>query len=612
MLNGNYYFRQVIYPLSSAGNGSLSEAYALYGIISFSGTGTYSMNATLLDVAARQIQTGTLTGTYTIAASGQGFLSSPLYKGDFVFGLVSSQGVFVGSTTENITGYHDIFIAAPIASPLPNASNFRGSYSMAYLDMSGLGSGSPLYTVGAMATLNPDGAGNVGTVPLTAYVGQNGSSKTTQSLSNVKYIFSNGAAKVTFPNSNTALLTGDYYLYFSPDGNFFFGGAPGAADMLVGVRNPSSQPTLSGVYFEAGLDEDESTLSAGYATPDSFYGSLSATGGVILGHQRLLSFFNSSAINYTYSDSATIPANGTYTNGATNYVVGAGSVRIASGIGPYLSLAVALPAPSLDPSKVSSSGVYLDPRGVVNAGSSAPFTAGIAPGELLTLYGSNLSSALKITGDVPFPTTLNNTQVKINGTPAPLYYVSPGQLSAIVPYSVTNGTAQVQVINNGTASNTVTIQVAATAPGILTQSQNGLGFGDAVHQDGSLVNDKNPAQPGETVSLFLTGLGAVNPAISDGAPGPVDTLAKATNNISVTIGGKDATVTYAGLAPQLAGLYQINVTIPTGLTAGNNNLDVAGPDAYTSECVIAVAGSGSTASPALRKAPTRNKTICRR
>jgi uncharacterized protein (TIGR03437 family) len=156
--------------------------------------------------------------------------------------------------------------------------------------------------------------------------------------------------------------------------------------------------------------------------------------------------------------------------------------------------------------------------------------------------------------------------------------------------------AQVQVINNGVASNTVTIQVATTAPGVLTQSQNGLGYGDAVHQDGTLVNSKNPAQIGETVLLFLTGLGAVNPTIPDGSPGPTSQLSNATAKITASIGGTAATVIYAGLAPQLAGLYQINLTIPTGLTAGDQNLDIAGPDAYTTECLIAI-GSGSSASP---------------
>ena len=203
--------------------------------------------------------------------------------------MVNAQHIFVGSSTENANGYNDLFIAAPLSNPLPAASTFKGSYSFSYMDLS---TGNPANTIGALISMNPDGAGNLGTVGVAGYVGQGGSSKIVQSLTNVKYIFSGGAGVVTFPNSNTAVLTGQYYLYFSPDGNFVFGGSPVSFDLLVGVRTGTGTPNLSGLYYEAGLDQDESTLSAGYASLDSFYGSLSAGGGNIVGHQRLLDFFN--------------------------------------------------------------------------------------------------------------------------------------------------------------------------------------------------------------------------------------------------------------------------------------------------------------------------------
>ena len=288
-----------------------------------------------------------------------------------------------------------------------------------------------------------------------------------------------------------------------------------------------------------------------------------------------------------------------------NYVVGPG-IRIGSGIGPSLGLSVGLAAPSMR-SSLSGSGVFLNPTGVVNAGSSATFTAGIAPGELLLLYGTNLAPGVQVESGVPFPTSLNGVQVKINNILAPLYYVTPTQLSAIVPYGVTSRVAQVQVINNGVASNTVTMQIAVTAPGVLTQSQNGLGYGDVAHQDGSLVTPKNPAQTGETVLVFLTGLGAVNPAIADGEAGPTLQLSSAAGKIQAYIGGVTATLGYSGLAPQLAGLYQINLTVPSGVTAGDHNLSIAGPDAYSSVCLISIGGGSSTtpaaAVPAFRAVP---------
>ena len=202
---------------------------------------------------------------------------------------------------------------------------------------------------------------------------------------------------------------------------------------------------------------------------------------------------------------------------------------------------------------------------------------------------------------IPFPNTLGNVQVMINGTAAPIYYVSPTQVSAIVPYGITSAIVQVQVVTDGNPSNTVTSYLNTTSAGVFSQSQNGLGYGAVEHQDGSLVTKANPAQIGETVSVYLTGLGAVNPGIADGAAGPSDTLSQTVSTIAADISGTTATVTFAGLAPQLAGLYQVNLTIPAGLTAGDNDLDIAGPDSYTAEVLIPIGGTAAAASDARRQ-----------
>jgi uncharacterized protein (TIGR03437 family) len=276
-----------------------------------------------------------------------------------------------------------------------------------------------------------------------------------------------------------------------------------------------------------------------------------------------------------------------------NYVVGAGGVRIGSGIGPFLGINVAIPAPSF-----SGSGPYLNPTGIVNAASSAPFTAGVAPGELLTLYGTGLADSLVVAPAIPFPITLGNVQVTINGVAAPIYYVSPTQISAIVPYELSAGVAQVQVITDGNPSNTVTMFTNETSVGVFSVPPGGLGYGAVLHQNGALVSPSNPAAIGETVSVFLTGLGAVSPTIADGAAGVVGAT---TNTITADINGTAATVTYSGLAPQLAGLYQMNVTIPTGVTTGDNFLDIGGPDSYTSEVLISISGTTAANSPVVRR-----------
>jgi uncharacterized protein (TIGR03437 family) len=202
------------------------------------------------------------------------------------------------------------------------------------------------------------------------------------------------------------------------------------------------------------------------------------------------------------------------------------------------------------------------------------------------LYGSNLAPAGPIQeAGIPFPTTgLGGVQVSIGGLPAPIFYVLPGQISVIVPYGVTGPIAQIQVTNNGVLSNVVTAYLRATAPGVFTLPPGGPGYGAILHQDGvTVVTAANPALTGETISLYLTGLGAVSPTIADGAAAPTTSLVNTTASYSVYFyptGAAPLEVTpgFAGLAPGFSGLYQLNVTVPPGLAAGDNFIVIEGPE----------------------------------
>ena len=587
MLKGTYYFREVFYLLSGDSVGTLGRAIALYGNVTFSGTGTYTMTPTAFDSNGNGVPQSLqpITGTYSVSASGYGFLSNPLSSGDSIYGLVSQQGIFIGSSTEG--GFNDIFVASPLSSPSPTAATFKGTYWISDTDLS---SGSPAGAISTLFQLNPDGVSNLGTVNVNGYYGQNGSALLTQTMTRVPYSFANGAGILNFPRTSS-LISDPKYLYISPDGNFVFGGSPLSWDMFVGVRIATGTPTLSGLYYQAGIDENV-FLSLGYGELDTYFGSLKTNpDATITGHQRVSDLFVSNPYDYTYSDTFAVKSDGTYSTPAMRYVVGANGIRIGSGIGPAFGLNVAIPAPAV----TSTSSVFLDPTGVVNAASYAPFTAGIAPGELLSLFGSNLAADSKISDVVPFPTTLAGVQVTMNGIAAPLYYVTPGVISAIVPYGITGAVVQIQVNNNGTLSNTVTNFVAATAPGILTLAQNGQGTGVVLHSDYSSVTPDRPAKIGETVSVFLTGLGAVTPAVADGAVAPIDPYSLASSTIGADIGNVTATVGYAGLAPGLAGLYQVNLTIPTGVSVGTNSLDIFGPDSYTQIATIPVAAASASA-----------------
>ncbi|HYA18204.1 MAG TPA: hypothetical protein VEF06_12095 [Bryobacteraceae bacterium] len=605
-LSGTYYFRQVIYLVDSSGD--YIRGIALNGSLVFNGNGTYTIpaGATVYDLYQGSEQSeatpSALSGTYTLSQSGLGYMSSPVNgiytsQNDTVYFTLGRGGILIGSSTE--AGYNDMLIAAQQSSPAPSTGTFSGSWSMAGFLPAIYPPATAPNSEDVFFQMNPNGAGSLGTVTVTGYIGVNGSAQQTQTSANVKYTFSSGAAIITFPNASSATpyYSGQVILNFSADGNFVFGGMNGWFDMLVGVRNGSAgaAQNFGGLYFQGGFDQDLSQYSsAGFANDDSYYGSLNAANGVIFSHQRLLSPFNGTAIGSTFADQYAVPAVSPYNDKGAymQFAYGSNGVyRIGAGTYPYLGLNVAVQAPAL-----SGSGVWINPDGVVNAASSAPFTAGVSNGELVTLYGSNLASGTVVSPVVPLPTTLGGVQVLVNGTPAALYFVSQGEIDFIMPFSDPFTVAQIQVVNTLGSSNVVTEFINTTTPGVFTNPPGGIGFAAVVDNNtNQIVTPSNPANPGDTIEVFLTGLGTVYPALpSDGAAGPYPpngSLATSVANISAEVGGVSASVVYAGYAPAEAALYQMDVTIPSNAAGGIEILEIDGPDSSAAQAAICVAGA---------------------
>jgi uncharacterized protein (TIGR03437 family) len=140
----------------------------------------------------------------------------------------------------------------------------------------------------------------------------------------------------------------------------------------------------------------------------------------------------------------------------------------------------------------------------------------------------------------------------------------------------------------------VTVYTAATAPGVFT-SQFGVGPAAVTHADGSLVTSSSPAVAGETVVLYVTGLGTTTPAGTNGVPGlgsPPYSLVT-DQNVSIDIldstgndVGADTASTIALLTPQYPGEYQINFKVPSGLASGASYVNVNTNDGYTTQAVI--------------------------
>ena len=115
---------------------------------------------------------------------------------------------------------------------------------------------------------------------------------------------------------------------------------------------------------------------------------------------------------------------------------------------------------------LTGGGVFVNPQGVLNAAGFAPAGNPISPGEFIAIFGSGFVTTSR-TATPPYPPTLGGVTVQINGKPAPLYFVSATQINALVPYSTQGPTATI-VVQGVASSNTATVPVAATAPGIFT------------------------------------------------------------------------------------------------------------------------------------------------
>ena len=225
---------------------------------------------------------------------------------------------------------------------------------------------------------------------------------------------------------------------------------------------------------------------------------------------------------------------------------------------------------------------------VVNAASFAQ-NAPVAAGSYVAIFGANLATVTAQAQNVPLPTTLGNTSVTFNGIPAPLYFVSSGQINAQVPFNVPAGNASIQVTQGTAGSVLGTVTISGVSPGIFVLDPttnagaffHGSTFGE--------ITSSSPAHTNEVISIYATGLGALTTPVTAGTAGPSTPLAYTVGTPTVTIGGMQAVVSFSGLAPGLVGLYQLNVTVPAGVPAGAQllQIDIGGVLSNTATLFVA-------------------------
>ncbi|HKA00352.1 MAG TPA: choice-of-anchor V domain-containing protein [Candidatus Solibacter sp.] len=219
----------------------------------------------------------------------------------------------------------------------------------------------------------------------------------------------------------------------------------------------------------------------------------------------------------------------------------------------------------------------------------------VAPGSWMELYGSGLAPTTRQWAGSDFngtkaPIALDNVKVTIGGQSAFVYYISPTQINAQVPSNVSTGSQQVTITNGSQTSSAKSVTVNALQPGFLAPSSFSIGGKQyVVAQLPTFDNNfvlppgaipgltTRQAKPGETIVIYGVGFGPVKD--TGGNDIPAGTVVTAANTLAksfkMTIGGQNATLIYAGLAPNFVGLYQFNVTVPN---IANNDL---APVAFT-------------------------------
>jgi uncharacterized protein (TIGR03437 family) len=199
---------------------------------------------------------------------------------------------------------------------------------------------------------------------------------------------------------------------------------------------------------------------------------------------------------------------------------------------------------------------------VVNAGDSGK---DIAPGGLISVYGTQLSPVNMATAEIPLPTALANSCLSVNGLPVPILYVSPDQINAQMPYQAI-GNVTLILRTPGGQSHNYNLVIQPNAPSVFLASVGQETNIPTVvrNDDNELVTPSHPIHRKSNTALviYLTGLGPTSPAVATGQPGPSNPLAVSQFQPTVTLGGLNLPVLFSGLAPGMVGVDQINVSVP--------------------------------------------------
>jgi uncharacterized protein (TIGR03437 family) len=303
----------------------------------------------------------------------------------------------------------------------------------------------------------------------------------------------------------------------------------------------------------------------------------------------------------TYLESGTQPLQpGAIANGP-----GGTDVTVSSSPFPYIGRPTAAGVLQIGPDSTGASATSIGCWS-----NAASFEMGpLAAGELFSIFGNGLGPAAGVSATLvngQFPGDLAGVRVTFDGIAAPLVYVQSSQINAVVPWELGASGVTQMCANWQAKMNCTTITLGGAAPGLFAVNPWPTGYGAipmaaAVNQDGTINSPGNPAHVGSALSLFLAGLGPLAQSPADGSlvPFPLPSLVY---NVQISVcceavppngpgTAAPAQILYAGPAPlEIAGLFQINITVPSFAT-GPANSDAAVGLTYVQVSVSAPGGT---------------------
>ncbi|MBI1354935.1 MAG: hypothetical protein GC160_11360 [Acidobacteria bacterium] len=213
----------------------------------------------------------------------------------------------------------------------------------------------------------------------------------------------------------------------------------------------------------------------------------------------------------------------------------------------------------------------LNPGGAIHAANPA---VSLSPGALGSLFGVFLSSEWLTPGlsDGRLPTSAGGVELRLLRTdgsliaPAPLVFLSPGQINFQTPYEVAGETAvQLELVREGVASNRISVSLADAAPGVFPINADAAAVTDL---DGRLISPENPASAGAVLTVYYSGGGVPQPPLASGQAAPAEPLAVPMGPLRADVEGRSAEVLGAALSPGFVGLEQLSLRLPQGLSPG--------------------------------------------